>query len=175
MNFSNKPKKKQIFSRKENSDNIRKKIKTRFFKSFKNTINERLKSVGSKYFFSFLPHIFISNITKSENKEIVNLNLKELFSKNFYIDKEMRKSDLKKYHQNLSTIEYLEKNKDISLKSNFDIFKNMKFYQIFNEYIYSKEFEMDIYFLKEKRKENEKYIIKYITKATELMEFFINK
>ena len=167
-----KKREREIDSRRGNSDNIRKKIKTRFFGTLRKTINERLKSAGSKQFFDFLPHIFISNISKAENKSIVNLTLNELFSKNFYVGREVRESDIKKYNKNLSTIKYLEKNKDISIKSNFEIFKNMKFYQIFNEYLNSKEFEMDVSFLKEK-KENEKYIIRYISKAAYLMEFFI--
>ena len=48
--------------RKNDADNIRKKIKARFLKYLKNAINERLILAGSEYFFTFLPQNFICNI-----------------------------------------------------------------------------------------------------------------
>ena len=53
---------KENHKRKYKPDDIRKKIKARFHKSIKTIINENLKKAGSKYFFSFLPQIFISSI-----------------------------------------------------------------------------------------------------------------
>ena len=47
-------KKKNILSRRQNSDNIRKKIKSRFLKCLKNEINKKLKKAGSKYLFKHL-------------------------------------------------------------------------------------------------------------------------
>ena len=47
----------------------------------------------------------------------------------------------------------------------------MKFYQIFNEYLRSKEFEKEITSLK-LEKENDKYIRKYIIKAGSFIEFY---
>ena len=49
----------------------------------------------------------------------------------------------------------------------------MKYYKIYNEYLKSKEFEMEIASLK-KEKENDKYIKDYIIKASDLIEFFSN-
>ena len=49
----------------------------------------------------------------------------------------------------------------------------MKFTQIFNEYLKSKEFEIEIASLK-REKENEKYIKDYIIKASDLIDFFSN-
>ena len=49
----------------------------------------------------------------------------------------------------------------------------MKFSQIFNEYLKSKEFEMEIALLK-KENESEKYIKDYIIRANDLIEFFSN-
>lgn len=164
-------KKKKLLKRKENTDNIRKKIKSRFLKNLKNAINEKLRQAGSTKFFSFLPQNFICNISKQKNKEVLNLSLKEMFSKNFYINE--KDKDLKKYYHNISVLEYLEQNPDIVEKSNYNIFQKMKYHQIFKEYLKSKEFEMEIANLKQE-KENDKYIRKYIIKANNFLDFFLN-
>ena len=52
--------------RKYKSDDIRKKIKSRFLKATKNRINQMLKGAKSKYFFDFLPQCFICNISKQK-------------------------------------------------------------------------------------------------------------
>ena len=89
--FRKRPKKrKNILKRKNNADNIRKKIKSRFLKALINAINQKLKSAGSKYFFNLFPQSFIINISKEKNKEILDLSLKEIFLKNFN-DKEKGK------------------------------------------------------------------------------------
>lgn len=78
---------------------------------------------------------------------------------------------MKKFKHNLKVLEYLDKNKEIAEKSNYNVFKNMKFYQIFNEYLRSKEFEKEITSLK-LQKENDKYIRNYIIKAGSFIEFY---
>ena len=166
---------KDIQKRKENSDNIRKKIKTKFFKILKNTINEKLKIAGSKKFFKCLPNKFISNVSKEKNKSILDLTFKEIFSNNLCENesKDQYQFELIKYYHNLEVLEYLEKNNNISEQINFNILKNMKFTQIFNEYLKSKEFEMEIALLK-KENESDKYIKDYIIRANDLIEFFSN-
>ena len=155
--------------RKHKPDDIRKKIKARFLKALKNAMNQRLKLAGSGKLFKFLPQAFICNVSKQKNKAVLNLSLKELFEKNLCEGEKPK--DLKKYHHNLSVLEYLEKNHDIGEKSNYNNFKNMKYYQIFNEYLNSKEFEIEIESLKQE-KENDKYIRDYIIKANNLNNFF---
>ena len=164
-------KKKNLKKRKENSDNIRKKVKARFLKVLKNTINQKLKLAGSKELFKFLPQIFISNISRDKNRDVLDLTFKEIFSKNFFENEKANESDIKNYKHNLTVLEYLENNKEIAEKSNFNVFKNMKFYQIFNEYLRSKEFENEITSLK-LQKEDDKYIRKYIIKAGSFIEFY---
>ena len=163
-------KRKNIPKRKDNSDNIRKKVKSRFLKVLKNVVNEKLKLAGSKKFFNFLPQTFVSNVSKDKNKDMFDSTFKDIFTRNFCEDKDGNQPDVKKYHHNLSVIEYLEKNKEIAEKSNYNNFKNMKFYQIFYEYLKSKEFELEIVSLKMER-ENEKYIREYIFKACNFIEF----
>ena len=166
-------KQKNIFKRRDNSDKIRKKIKSRFFKALKNSVNIRIKSAGSDQFFKNLPQIFIGNISKNKNKDILNLSFKEIFSKNFYEDIKLPELDYKNLSNNKKVLKFLESNDEISEKSNFNTFKNMKFNEIFEEYLNSKEFEMEIAHLK-MEKENDKYIYDYIIKAHNLIEFFSN-
>lgn len=162
---------KKRIARKNNADNIRKKIKSRFLKILKNTINEKLKLAGSKHFFNFLPQKFISNITKEKNRILLDLTFKELFSKNFCEEKKADKASYKKYEDNQLVLNYLENNKEISEKSKYNLFKNMKYYEIFDEYLNSKEFEMEIERLKRKN-ENYKYIRQYIKLARYFIDFF---
>ena len=156
-------KKKNIEHRKDNADNIRKKIKVKFHKILKNSINEKLKNAGSKYIFKALPQSFITNITKKINRQILDLPLEEIFKKFIGKEKNNRKN-------NLSVLEYLENHNDISEKANFNEIKNMKYEEIFNEYLLSKEFKKVISTLK-KDNENEKYIKDYIIKAYSLINF----
>ena len=157
--------------RKYYSDNIRKKIKTRFLKNLKNRVNEQLKLLGSKKYFNYLQMEFISNISKEINKSALDLTFKELFSKNFSSSEKYCLSSLNNYKSNISVIEYLEKEKEISKKSKYDIFKNIKYYQIYEEYLRSKEFENDIYLLI--KQYNYDYVKKYIKLAFNLNKFFL--
>ena len=166
-----------IQKRKENSDNIRKKIKCRFLKSLKKALNKKLILVGSKETFDFLPQNFVCNISKSLNKYILDKTLEEIFSINFI--KEENKDKLKnknivnenKYLKNKKVLEYLKENEEISEKLNYNIIKDMKLYQIFEEYLISKEFEKDIEVMKRKNEDNN-YIYNYIKLACNFIDFF---
>ena len=159
--------------RKDNSDNIRKKIKARFLKALKIRVNEKLKFVGSKNYFKYLPQKFVCDISKAKNILYLDLTFKDIFSKNFFEGRRMSDSDLMNYKNNISTIEYLEQNNDISEKSNYNNFKNMKLKDIYNEYLESTHFENDINNLKDDN-ENDKYITDYVIKAKNLIDFFYN-
>ncbi len=169
--YSGSKKNKKRKARKYNADNIRKKIKSRFLKNLKNTLNERLKKADSKYLFNFLPQNFISNIGKKDNRGILHLSFKELFSKDFSNNKDKpNECNIKKLEDNISAINYLENNLIVSQKSNYGNFKKMKYYEIYNEYLKSKEFEMEISQLK--KEENDMYIKLYIELSFNLNEFF---
>ena len=158
--------------RKHNADNIRKKIKSRFLKTLKTALNARLKLAGSKHLFNYLPQNFIINVGKDENRGSMYLTFKEVFSKDFSKDDKAKDINLKKCQDNKLVLDYLENNKEVSAKSNFCYYKNMKYYEIYDEYINSREFEEDIKRLKEKEGEPEVYVKQYINLALNLNDFF---
>ena len=160
-------------NRKYDSDNIRKKIKARFLKYLKNVINDKLKRAGSKNCFSFLPQNFICNIGKRKNRVVLNLTLKEVFSENFCQNEKEGCSSSEKYKHNLKVLDYLKNNQIISERSNFNYFKDMKYYEIYYEYLRSNEFEKEINRIK--KKENIEYTKLYIQLAFNLINFFLNE
>ena len=167
--------KKEKIHSKNDFDNIRKKIKTRFLKSLKNQVNVKLRSAGSNKIFSYLPQKFVRSVSKKINKEVLDLTFKELYSKNFSLNNDesyANDPNLNKYNYNKSMLDYLEKRKNICEKSDYINFKNMKYYQIFEEYLRSKEFENEISKLKDE--ENNEYIEYYIKLAYNLNYYFNN-
>ena len=105
-------KKRNIEKRKENSDNIIKKIKSRFLKALKKKINEKLKMGGSKKFFCYLPQAFVTNLNKEKNKSILNMTYKEILIKNFISWKKSDSNGINNYLHNKYIYEYLENYKD---------------------------------------------------------------
>ena len=164
--------------RKFDLDNIRKKIKGRFLKTLKNTLNEKLVYAGSKHLFDFCPQMFVSNITKKGNRGVLNKTFREFFFMDFIEGKnKVNQINSQRCRENKNVIIYLEKNKTLSEKIGYEFFRNMKYYEIYNEYLNSKEFEDDIIELKhiESKKaqsDNEDYIKQYINLALNLNDFF---
>ena len=154
--------------RRGNSDNMRKKIKTAFINSLIKFTNKKLEHAGSKKYFNNLPYSFVNNISKNKNIVMFNKTFRELFSTKFGTN---RKADLKNYEKNKDVLEYLENEKDISQKSNYNFYKNLKFCQIFEEYLRSQEFENEIEKLK-LDEEEDVYICRYIKLACNLNKFF---
>ena len=181
-NKKNKKKTKEKKKRKDKPDDVRKKIKSRFLKTTKNRINQMLKIAKSKQFFDFLPQCFICNISKLKNKPIIDMTFKELMSQKFYEDNEKKKDklflnkktnpDKKKYENNAKVLKYLEENYEICRKSNFNVIGNMKFKDLFKEYLKSEEFEREIEKLKEEQN-SVNYIKDYIIKAYGFINYFL--
>ena len=165
-------KQRNIKTRKENSDNIIKKIKTRFLKALKIKINEILKMAGSKKFFCFLPQAFITNINKAKNNSILNMTYKEILTKNFISWKKSDSNGINNYLHNKYILEYLENNKDTFKNLNYNIF-NLTYSQLYQEYFESKEFEMEIANLI--KNETLKYTKRYIIKASNFLNYFHKK
>ena len=91
--------------RKDKPDDVRKKIKARFLKSLKNTINNKLKCANSEKLFNFLPQCFICAITKKRNDlSVLNMTFKELMSTNFY----------EEYNNETNTNNLLKKKRSLS-------------------------------------------------------------
>ena len=91
--------------------------------------------------------------------------------------KEVNQINSQRCRTNKNVIIYLENNKTLSDKIGYKFYKNMKYYEIYNEYLNSKEFEDDIIELKhiESKKaqsDNEDYIKQYINLALNLNDFF---
>ena len=164
--------------RKFKSDDIRKKIKSRFHKTLKNIINANLKKAGSKKFFDFLPQCFIGNISKKVNSECLELTYKELLltdfiSKNNNEESQNRKIDKKKYLKNLEVVKYLEQNPEIYKNSGFDIIGDRKYKDLLKIYFSSAEFDDSIIRLK-KENESKEYIQEYALKARTYVSFYEN-
>ena len=162
--------------RKYKPDDIRKKIKARFHKSIKNIINENLKKAGSKFFFSFLPQIFISSISRQKNYQVLDFTYRQLLETDFVsnIDENKYKNknvDYSKYKNNLKVLEYLDKHPDICKASGFDIMGNMKYKDLLDQYFNSDEFDKAIRRLREENEEEE-YIEEYKNKAKSYVKFF---
>ena len=174
---SNGNKKKEKKQRKFKPDDIRKKIKVRFHKKVKNIINENLKKAGSTELFGFLPQYFISNIAKKFNNQFMNMTYEQLLKINFselQDDYPNKACDNKQYEKNKNTLEYLDKNPEISKISGFDKVKKMKYRDIFKAYFSSAEFEESIAILKDEENESAEYIQEYFILAKNYIDYFIN-
>lgn len=165
--------------RKFKSDDIRKKIKSRFHKTIKNIINEGLKKSGAEKLFDFLPQCFIGNVSKKINSNCLELTYNELLSTDFINDfcennKTINKNvDYKKYLKNKEVLEYLEQNPEIKKNSGFDLIKEKKYKDLLKIYFLSNEFENSILRLKEENEGND-YIQEYINRAKQYVEFYTN-
>ena len=69
-------------TRKEMPDEIRKKIKSRFFKDLRKFINKLFTENDIKKKLEFLPQDFISNISKPENKSMLDKTLEQIILEN---------------------------------------------------------------------------------------------
>ena len=184
MNLNNKKKynRKNVTTNSKNkkrrmyrTDEIINKLMGKLFRKLINQINAKLEISKSKKKFKFLPDCYIKKFKsmilkakKEKNLASVDFTLETIFSTEFF------KIEKKIFVNNINTIKYLKesKNKTIYENSNFNIFKDMKFSQILNQFFYSKEFGMDISIFKDEQQE-EDYIKEYIFKAKKLLNLFL--
>ena len=153
--------------RKENKDNIRRKIKRGFFNcALLKKLNDKLRTIGSKKYFERFPQYFVSDVNQIRNKQILNMTLQEIFEKKeLYIHKNGECSP--NYFHNLQVVQ----NEEIKENKEFKKIMKKTFCQLYEEYINSNEFNDEINRLK-KNNEDE-YIAKYIYLAKNLIEFFL--
>ena len=150
------------------ADNIRKKIKTSFHKCIIKIINDDIKKKMSdkkrKYYFANLPQIFIANVNKAENRDVMNMTFEKLLLH-------------WKNEKNEDMIEYLNNNLDLCKKTIWNKVRNMTYRQLLEAYFISAEFEKTIYNLQAKsEKKNKKvsalYIESYINLALSYIDFY---
>ena len=150
--------------RRDNQDNMRKKIKRGFLNNglIKN-LNILLKNNGIKIYLSKFQKHFVSDVGKKTNKVLINMTLEDIFKK-----KELyHETELKYYHHNLKLLE----RKEIQENEKFKNILNKKYCELFEEYINSKEFMNDEINRLKKNKMEESYIKRYIYLARTFIKF----
>ena len=170
-----KEKEKDKKSRKYKSDDIRKKIKSRFHKSIKNIINKNLKEVGSKKYFDPLPQSFITNITIKSNNIALNYTYEDLIKMDInsqvLCQKNQSNTNIDKPNVNLGVLNYLKKKQKIYTKSLFSKICSMKYIDILKAYFLSSEFEESIIQLHNKGEDIE-YLEDYINKSLNYVQYY---
>ena len=200
--FSSKYSRKKLFNvvklnckrrRKYMGDDKRKKIKSNFYKQIRIELNNRLKEQKIKMLFNW-PQIMVTDITKLNNKNILNMTLGELLSKgdsackSSKSEKKDKKPEDKKpliplwkslreylfkiqiektLQNNQEIINILKKNEELSIYK----FLNMKMENIYKEYIQSDKFENSIKKLINKGHYFD-YVKNYIDIANNLVDFY---
>jgi len=165
--FVNKKRYRERKARKDNKDNIRKKIKRGFFNhALVKKLNDKLRSIGSKKYFERFPQNFASDVDRKRNNGILNISLKEIFEKKELFIHENERG-LSNYFHNLTVVE----SREILENEEFKKILNKTFSELYEEYINSDEFKNDE-INRLKKKNGAEYISKYIYLAKTLIEFF---
>ena len=153
--------------RKDNQDNMRKKIKRGFFNTaLINILNQKLESLGSNKYFEKFPQFFVSDVNQKRNKEIFSMTLSEILEKKELYENE-QKSGFDNYLHNLKVVQSEDIKENEELKK---IFKKT-ICELYEEYLNSEEFKIgEINRLKEKNMTDD-YIARYIYLANHLIEF----
>ena len=156
-------------TRKDNQDNMRKKIKRGFFNTFLiKFLNEVLKSIGSHKYFEKFPHNFINDVHQKRNKKIFAMTLEGVFMEEaLYLHE--KTNGFNNYLHNLDVLksEEVKENEEIKKTLNKSI---RKFYE---EYINSVEFKIDEINRLRKKEMNDDYIKRYIYLANHFIEFLL--
>ena len=155
------------FIRKLKPDSLRKKIKARFHKKIKQIINNKLKELGSKFYFDSFPQSFITNINIEFNRPLLNIPMRELFQKFFGF----KAKDREKINYNIKVIQYLERNPNIKNDDFISKFLESTYERIIKTYMSGKYLLQDIERLV-KEGENSDYINRYTFVAMNWIEFY---
>ena len=151
--------------RRDNQDNMRKKIKRVFINKYLiQNMNELLKNSGSKLYFEKSPQNFVCDITKNSNNKILNMTLEEIFENKELYDQKY----FDNYNHNLNVL----KSKDIQECQELKEILNKKYCELFEEYINSKEFQIDEINRLKNNEIDDAYIEKYIYLALHFIEYY---
>ena len=183
----NKNKKRQ---RKNDKDNIRKKIKGQLHREINHIITENLKKSNCKIYiedFCTFPQCFLTDVAHDFNRKFFGFTFEELIEKDFLSDLKQDKNpkkdkkqnyitiknEIEKYKNNKNILNYLNENPEINNISGFDKIKKMKYVDILKAYFLSGEFENSIINMI-KQKEDNYYIEKYVNTALTYVDYYSN-
>ena len=170
-----------VASLKENrgdmADNIRKKIKTNFYKNLTEFMNAQITEQESKKLnlkFSNWPQIYKENDIKEFNEKFLNMTLREFllddsFKYSNKIKPKKKARYIKNYENNKKFLDHFEDKNNKDTKFKIAMFMEMK--EIYDEYLESEEFQKSIEALESKRKKP-KYITKYIIVAKDFVNHY---
>ena len=154
--------------RKDNKDNIRKKIKRGFLNNaLINKLNDLLRNMKSNKYFRKFPQSFVKDINQKRNKEIVDMTLGQIFEKEELYTNE-GKSGFENYLHNLKVVQ----SDEIKENEEFTKILNKKFCELYEEYINSEEFKIGEMERLKKHKMQDEYIKRYIHLSKNLINFF---
>ena len=143
--------------RKDNRDNIYKKIKRNFFNNaLINKLNSEFRSARSANYFRKFPQFFAADVTKRRNKEILDMTLLEIFKK-YELYKFENEEGLSNYNHNLKVAQSEEINENERIQR----ILNKTFRQLYTEYINSEEFNINEIKRLRQKKMGENYIERY--------------
>ena len=149
--------------RRYSRDNIRVKIKRAFLNNLIIKLNKIIKQTERKSLLKF-GQKFSRDVKKSPNKKILNMTLYDIIENEDLYEG----TNLFNYNCNKEIIDNLRKKENIKLNKIF----NMKYRDIFEEYINSDEFKIEEINRLKKKKMQDDYIKKYIMIAYNFIEFF---
>ena len=154
-------------TRKDNQDNMRKKIKRGFFNtSLIKFLNELLRSIGSHKYFRKFPHNFINDVNQKGNKIIFGMTLREaLVEKKLYIHE--KESGFNNYSHNLKVVQ----SEEIKENEKFKKILNKTIRELYEEYINSDGFKIGEINGLRKKEMTDEYIERYIYLANHFTEF----
>ena len=162
--FNKKERSKEKKGRYYYRDNILQKIKRNVFNVYIiKHLNNILKKEESNLLFDLFPQKFVNNVSKELNKKILDMTLIEIFkTKDLYKD-----NKINKYYYNLNIINSI-KNKNSKIN---DLLEK-KYIEHYKDYLNSDEYKNKINEIKEKYKEDIKYIKKYEAISKQYIELF---
>ena len=171
QNYERNPLKKRFRDkrpRRENQDNIRRKIKRGFFNNaLVKKLNDKLRSNGIIKYFEKFPRHFVNDVNKKKNKQILIMTLQEIFEKKeLYSFKDKVTLDNYLHNKNLFKNEEIKENEELNMIMN----KTIR--ELYEEYINSDEFKINEINRLKNNKMQDEYITKYISLAKNLIEFF---
>ena len=161
--------------RRNKEDDIRRMIGRRFFNDvLLNLINAILKNAGCKNIFEKFQQDMIYYLVKKYNKNVLDMSLEDIFTK-----KELyNEYNLEKYNHNLKLINKIKSDEfiDIRESTQIDRILNMRYYDLFKEYLASNEFIEEINRLKSNNKKFDNfYIEQYIYYNYHFIDNFLDK